>query len=149
MTPTRKKRLILVALIIVGVAGAGAVAITALNDNMLFFVSPTDVHAEIAPPDRQIRLGGLVAAGSVERDSDSLAVRFVVTDGNHDVPVSFAGILPDLFREGQGVIAHGYLDENGLFHAHEVLARHDETYMPPEVMRSLEKAGHPPEASKS
>lgn len=149
MTPTRNKRLILVTLILVGVAAAGTVAITTLNDNMLFFVSPTDVHAQIAPPDRQIRLGGLVAAGSVERDPDSLAVHFVVTDGNHDVPVSFEGILPDLFREGQGVIAHGHLDQNGLFHAHEVLARHDETYMPPEVMRSLEKAGHSPDASGS
>ncbi|NEZ03610.1 cytochrome c maturation protein CcmE [Wenzhouxiangella sp. XN201] len=147
MTPTRKKRLAVVALILVGVGTAAAVAFTALNDNMLYFVSPTDVHANMAPPDKQIRLGGLVAAGSVERDQDSLAVYFTVTDGRHDVPVSFEGILPDLFREGQGVIAHGSLDESGHFHAHEVLARHDETYMPPEVMRSLEEAGHPAEAS--
>ncbi|QKK02886.1 MAG: cytochrome c maturation protein CcmE [Pseudomonadota bacterium] len=148
MTPTRKKRLILVSLIVLGVSAAAAVAFYALNDNVRFFVSPTDVHAGIAPPERQIRLGGLVAAGSVSRDPDSLAVSFVVTDGVHDVPVSFNGILPDLFREGQGVIAHGHLDESGHFRAHEVLARHDETYMPPEVMRSLEAAGHPPEASK-
>jgi cytochrome c-type biogenesis protein CcmE len=106
------------------------------------------VHAATAPQDKQIRLGGLVAAGSVQRDPDSLEVQFTVTDGRHDVPVSFEGILPDLFREGQGVIAHGYLDDGGHFHAHEVLARHDETYMPPEVMKSLEAAGHPPEASK-
>lgn len=147
MTPTRKKRLALVGLIILGVSAATVVAITALQDNLLFFVSPTDVHAQLTPPDRQIRLGGLVAAGTVARDPDSLAVRFDVTDGNYDVPVTFHGILPDLFREGQGVIAHGHLDESGMFHAHEVLARHDETYMPPEVMRALEKAGHPPEAS--
>jgi cytochrome c-type biogenesis protein CcmE len=147
MTPTRKKRLAVVALIVLGVGAATAVAISALKDNMLYFVSPSDVHAQAAPPDRQIRLGGLVAAGSVQRDPDSLAVRFTVTDGRHDVPVSFEGILPDLFREGQGVIAHGRLDDSGQFHAHEVLARHDETYMPPEVMRSLEAAGHPPEAS--
>lgn len=148
MTPTRKKRLVIVALIVLGVGAATAVALTALNDNMLYFVSPTDVHAAAAPEDRQIRLGGLVAAGSVKREPDSLAVQFTVTDGRHDVPVTFEGILPDLFREGQGVIAHGHLDQNGHFHANEVLARHDETYMPPEVMKSLEAAGHPPEASK-
>ncbi|NBD96058.1 MAG: cytochrome c maturation protein CcmE [Gammaproteobacteria bacterium] len=148
MTPTRKKRLAVVALIVLGVSAATAVAITALNDNMLYFVSPTDVHAAAAPEDRQIRLGGLVAADSVQRDPDSLAVRFTVTDGRHDVPVSFEGILPDLFREGQGVIAHGRLDESGHFHANEVLARHDEDYMPPEVKRSLEAAGHPAEASQ-
>ncbi len=147
MTPTRKKRLALVALIVVGVSSAAAVAITALNDNMLYFVSPTDVYANAAPADKRIRLGGLVAAGSVERANDSLAIHFRVTDGKHDVPVSFTGILPDLFREGQGVIAHGHLNANGQFEADEVLARHDETYMPPEVMRSLEAAGHPAEAS--
>jgi cytochrome c-type biogenesis protein CcmE len=149
MTPTRRKRLALVAVIVLGVGAATAVAITALNDNMLYFVSPSDVYADAAPPDKRIRLGGLVAAGSVKRDPDSLAVAFMVTDGRHEVPVSFEGILPDLFREGQGVIAHGHLDDTGHFHADEVLARHDETYMPPEVMRSLEAAGHPPEASKS
>lgn len=148
MTPTRKKRLAAVALIILGVSAATAVALTALNDNMLYFMSPTDVHAAAAPQDRRVRLGGLVAAGSVQRDPESLLVRFAVTDGRNDVPVSFEGILPDLFREGQGVIAHGHLDETGHFHADEVLARHDETYMPPEVMKSLEAAGHPPEASK-
>lgn len=147
MTPTRKKRLALVALIVIGVSSAAAVAFVALNDNMLYFVSPTDVYANAAPPDQRIRLGGLVAAGSVERATDSLAIQFRVTDGKHDVPVSFTGILPDLFREGQGVIAHGHLNADGLFEADEVLARHDETYMPPEVMRSLEAAGHPPEAS--
>jgi len=148
MTPTRKKRLAIVALIVLGVGAATAVAVTALNDNMLYFVSPTDVHAAAAPEERRIRLGGLVAADSVQRDPDSLLVRFTVTDGRHDVPVSFEGILPDLFREGQGVIAHGHLDASGHFKADEVLARHDETYMPPEVMKSLEAAGHPPEASK-
>lgn len=147
MTPTRKKRLAVVALIVLGVGAAAAVAFTALNDNMLYFVSPTDVHANVAPADKRIRLGGLVAAGSVRRESDSLIVQFDVTDGRHDVPVRFQGILPDLFREGQGVIAHGHLDENGHFQADEVLARHDETYMPPEVMKSLEAAGHPAGAS--
>ncbi len=148
MTPTRKKRLAIVALIVLGVGAATTVAITALNDNMLYFVSPTDVHAATAPLDRQIRLGGLVAANSVSRETDSLAIQFTVTDGRHDVPVSFEGILPDLFREGQGVIAHGQLDDSGHFRANEVLARHDENYMPPEVKRSLEAAGHPAEEVK-
>lgn len=144
MTPTRKKRLMMVLFIVLGVGAATAVALTTLKDNMLHFVSPTDVHeAEVTPIDRQIRLGGLVAANSVRRDADTLAIEFIVTDGRYDVPVSFQGILPDLFREGQGVIAHGHLDANGHFHANEVLARHDETYMPPEVMKSLEAAGHP------
>lgn len=147
MTPTRKKRLAIVGLILLGVGVATTVALTALQDNMLFFVSPTDVHAQAFPVDRQIRLGGLVAGGSVMRDPNSLAVSFSVTDGNYDVPVSFTGILPDLFREGQGVIAHGRIDADGTFQANEILARHDETYMPPEVMRALEAAGHPADAN--
>ncbi|MFW5926500.1 MAG: cytochrome c maturation protein CcmE [Wenzhouxiangella sp.] len=149
MTPRRKKRLMLVGLIVLGVSAATVVAITALNDNMLYFVTPSEVQAKAAPTERQIRLGGLVADGSVKRDSDSLAVQFGITDGNNEVPVTFNGILPDLFREGQGVIAHGSLDDNGMFHAHEVLARHDENYMPPEVMRTLEESGHPPGAGDS
>lgn len=144
MTPTRKKRLAVVALILFGVGTAAAVAITALNDNMLYFVSPRDVVSEDIAPDRKIRLGGLVADGTVERDPDSLQIRFHVTDGVHQVPVTYTGILPDLFREGQGVIAHGFLDPQGVFRAEEVLARHDETYMPPEVQRAIEEAGHPP-----
>lgn len=149
MTPRRKKRLLLVGLIVLGVSAATVVAITALNDNMLYFVTPSDVQAQAAPTDRQIRLGGLVSDGSVSRDPDSLAVEFAITDGRSEVMVTFNGILPDLFREGQGVIAHGSLDESGVFHAHEVLARHDENYMPPEVMRTLEEAGHPRGAGES
>jgi cytochrome c-type biogenesis protein CcmE len=149
MTPTRKKRLTIVALIVIGVGIATTVAITSLQENMLFFVSPSDVHAQAFPADRQIRLGGLVAAGTVARDPESLLVTFDVTDGNHDVAVTFTGILPDLFREGQGVIAHGRMGSDGKFHAHEVLARHDETYMPPEVMRALEAAGHPANAGQN
>lgn len=147
MTPARKKRLLMVLVLVIGVSAAAALALVALNDNMLHFVSPTDVHDAGAPADKRIRLGGLVAADSVDRDAETLKVSFIVTDGRYDVPVSFQGILPDLFREGQGVIAHGHLDESGHFHADEVLARHDETYMPPEVMKSLEAAGHPAGAS--
>lgn len=148
MTPTRKKRLAIVLLIVLGVSAATAVAISAMSDSMLYFVSPSDVVAQTEPLDRRIRLGGLVADGSVQRASDSLAVTFAVTDGANEVPVAFTGILPDLFREGQGVIAHGRLDADGVFQADEILARHDETYMPPEVMRALEEAGHPIEASQ-
>jgi len=147
MTPTRKKRLSIVMLILVGVGTATAIAVTTMNDSILFFVSPSDVAAQSFPVDRRIRLGGLVADNSVQRASDSLAVQFAVTDGTNAVDVAFTGILPDLFREGQGVIAHGRFDTYGVFQADEILARHDETYMPPEVMKALEEAGHTIEAS--
>ena len=142
MTPTRKKRLTIVGLIVLSVGAATTVAITALQDNMLFFVSPSDVYAQSLPADRHFRLGGLVSEGSVNRDPQTLLVSFKVNDGAHEIPVTFTGILPDLFREGQGVIAHGHISE-GVFHAREVLARHDETYMPKEVARALEQAGTP------
>jgi cytochrome c-type biogenesis protein CcmE len=121
---------------------AAVVAMQALNENMLFFVSPTDVDEQNLPAGKRFRLGGLVADGSVSRASDSLAVQFVVTDGLASVDVRFDGILPDLFREGQGVIAIGELTPEGRFEAAEVLAKHDENYMPPEVADALEKAGH-------
>ncbi len=142
MTPTRKRRLIGVLVIIMGVSAAAVVAMQALNENMLFFVSPTDVEEQNLPAGKRFRLGGLVADGSVSRASDSLAVTFVVTDGAQSVNVSFDGILPDLFREGQGIIAIGELAPDGHFEADEVLAKHDENYMPPEVADALEKAGH-------
>jgi cytochrome c-type biogenesis protein CcmE len=142
MTPTRKRRLIAVMVIIVGVGFAAVVAIKSLNENMLFFVSPTDVEEQSLPAGKRFRLGGLVADGSVTRASDSLAVAFVVTDGVASVDVIYDGILPDLFREGQGIIAIGELAPDGHFEAAEVLAKHDENYMPPEVADALEKAGH-------
>jgi len=142
MTPTRKRRLIGVLVIIIGVSIAAVVAMSALNENMLFFVSPTDVEEQALPAGKRFRLGGLVANGTVSRASDSLAVTFVVTDGAHSVDVRFDGILPDLFREGQGIIAIGELTPDGHFEAAEVLAKHDENYMPPEVADALEKAGH-------
>ena len=143
MTPTRRKRLGFVALLIIGIGGAAALAISALQDNMLYFIAPSDIQTSDLPADRNFRLGGLVEAGSITRDPNSLEVNFLVTDGAHSVQVKYAGILPDLFREGQGVIAQGHLDETGLFHAREVLARHDETYMPPEVAEALERSGAP------
>jgi cytochrome c-type biogenesis protein CcmE len=142
MTPTRKRRLIAVLVIIIGVGLAAVVAMRALNENMLFFVSPTDVKEQSLPAGKRFRLGGLVAGGSVSRASDSLAVTFVVTDGPASVDVRFDGILPDLFREGQGIIAIGALTPDGHFEADEVLAKHDENYMPPEVADALEKSGH-------
>ena len=143
MTPTRKRRLTAVMVIIIGVGAAAFVAFKALNENMLFFVSPTDVKEQSLPAGKRFRLGGLVAGGSLSRASDSLAVTFIVTDGAESVDVSYDGILPDLFREGQGIIAIGVLSPDGHFEADEVLAKHDENYMPPEVADALEKAGHP------
>ncbi len=142
MTPTRKRRLIATVIIVLGVGAAAAVAMRALNENMLFFVSPTDVEEQALPAGKKFRLGGLVAGGSVSRASDSLAVTFVVTDGPHSVDVRYDGILPDLFREGQGIIAIGELSPDGHFEAADVLAKHDENYMPPEVADALEKSGH-------
>ena len=142
MTPTRKRRLIAVLVIILGVGAATVVAMKALNENMLFFVSPTDVEQQNLPAGKRFRLGGLVAGGSVSRASDSLSVKFVVTDGAASVDVMYDGILPDLFREGQGIIAIGELKPEGYFEAAEVLAKHDENYMPPEVADALEKSGH-------
>ncbi len=142
MTPTRKRRLIGVLVIIFGVGVAAGVAIKSLNENMLFFVSPTDVKEQNLPAGKRFRLGGLVAGGSVSRAADSLAVTFDITDGAETTPVRFDGILPDLFREGQGIIAIGELSAEGRFEASEVLAKHDENYMPPEVADALKKAGH-------
>ena len=142
MTHTRKRRLIAVLVIILGVGAAAIVAMKALNENMLFFVSPTDVKEQNLPAGKRFRLGGLVAGGSVSRASDSLSVKFIVTDGAASVDVMYDGILPDLFREGQGIIAIGELRPEGYFEAAEVLAKHDENYMPPEVADALEKSGH-------
>lgn len=143
MTPTRKRRLTAVLLIIFGVGLSATVAFNALQENMLFFVSPSDVGEQSMPVGKRFRLGGLVALDSVARAADSLAVKFVVTDGLASIDVRFDGILPDLFREGQGIIAIGELMTDGHFEASEVLAKHDENYMPPEVADALERAGHP------
>jgi cytochrome c-type biogenesis protein CcmE len=142
VTPTRKRRLIAVLLILAGVSVASAVAFYSLQQNMLYFQSPSDLAQQPIPPGRQFRLGGLVKPGTVTRPDNDLATRFVVTDGPEDVVVEYVGILPDLFREGQGVIARGSLDDSGLFTASEVLAKHDENYMPPEVAEALEESGH-------
>jgi cytochrome c-type biogenesis protein CcmE len=140
MTP-RQKRMVTVAAILVGVGIATAFALQAFNKNMLYYYSPTQIRAGEAPDARSIRVGGLVENGSVKREPGSLEVRFTLTDFSNTVGVSYTGVLPDLFREGQGIIARGKLNDQGLFVAEEVLAKHDENYMPPEVKDSLKTHG--------
>lgn len=123
-----------------GIAAAVLLVLFALGQNMNFFYSPSDIARGDAPLERQIRAGGMVKEGSVRRDADSLKVSFVVTDYAEEVPVEFEGILPDLFREGDGVVAVGQLSASGTIVADEILAKHDETYMPPEVTDALERA---------
>lgn len=142
MTPTRKRRLIAVLLILAGVSIASTIAFYSLQENLLYFQSPSEVAEQAMPAGRQFRLGGLVKPGTVDRTGDGLTTRFVVTDGPEELQVQYVGILPDLFREGQGVIARGALNGQGTFDATEVLAKHDENYMPPEVADALEKTGH-------
>jgi len=136
VTP-RRKRLLAVLAILAGVGIATALAMLAFRENLLYFYNPTQVLAGDAPGGRTFRIGGMVTQGSVQRTPGSLEVRFVVTDYRNSVPVRYEGLLPDLFREGQGVVAHGRIDASGEFVADEVLAKHDENYMPPEVAESL------------
>ena len=139
---TRKQRrasLIVIALIVLG--AAIALALTALEDTIVFFYSPSDITEKGVGPGERLRLGGLVEEGSIERPGDT-TVRFVVTDLGERLPVTYTGILPDLFREGQGVVAEGMLDEKGLFVADTILAKHDENYMPPEVADALKRSGN-------
>jgi cytochrome c-type biogenesis protein CcmE len=139
---TRKqRRLSLIGAALGVLALAVALVLGALKDSIVFFNSPTDVVERHVNPGARIRIGGLVKEGSVTR-GESLAVRFEVTDGKSTVPVSYQGLLPDLFREGQGVVAEGALDAAGTFRADSVLAKHDETYMPKEVADALKKQGY-------
>jgi cytochrome c-type biogenesis protein CcmE len=131
--------MITVVAILAGVGIATAFALQAFNQNLLYYYSPTQIHAGEAPDARSIRVGGLVENGSLKRNPGSLEVRFTLTDFSNTLGVSYTGVLPDLFREGQGVIARGRLDGQGLFVAEEVLAKHDENYMPPEVKDSLKQ----------
>jgi len=142
MTP-RRQRLLTVALVLTGVALAVGLALQAFEENLLFFYSPSQVLAGEAPEGRTFRLGGMVTDGSMYREPGELEVRFTVTDLQNSLTVYYEGILPDLFREGQGVIAYGTLQPDGSFRAEEVLAKHDENYMPPEVAEMLAEQGHP------
>ena len=140
MNPARRKRLILIGLMVAGVAVAVGFALNAFNQNLMFFYSPSEVAQGKAPPDHAFRLGGLVTNGSVKRLPNGLTTRFEVTDNTRTVTIEYTGILPDLFREGQGIVAHGKLNADGVFIADEVLAKHDENYMPPEVADALKKS---------
>ena len=140
MTP-RRQRMLAIALVVVGVSAAVALTLRALDNNVMLFLSPTQIAAGEAPQDRPFRLGGHVVDGSFQREEGSLTATFVVTDNESEVTVSYTGVLPDLFKEGQATVAMGRLDTNGVFVADEVLAKHDENYMPPEVAKMLAEQG--------
>jgi cytochrome c-type biogenesis protein CcmE len=147
-----KRRHKRIGIIVVGLAGlalAAFLALSAFKENLVFFFSPTQVAAKEAPVDRTFRIGGLVQDGTLKRDSDGLTVRFTVTDTAASIPVVYKGILPDLFKEGRGCVAQGKIGSDGVFHAEQVLAKHDENYMPPEAGEAIDKAKHAKEASKS
>lgn len=143
MHPLRKRRLILVVAMIGGIAIAAGLALTAFNQNVMFFFTPSDVQAGKAPQDRLFRIGGMVVDGSVKKSAESVDVSFGLADTEKSVTVKYSGILPDLFREGQGIIAKGKLNAQGEFIAEEVLAKHDENYMPPEVAEMMKKKPEP------
>lgn len=140
MHPQRKKRLLLIIAMVIGLGIAVGLLTYSLRQNINLFATPTQIANGEISSGTTIRAGGLVVAGSVERSTQDLTVRFKVTDGAAEVTVQYEGILPDLFREGQGIVALGQLDESGVFQASEVLAKHDENYMPPEVKDALEQA---------
>jgi cytochrome c-type biogenesis protein CcmE len=138
MTP-RRRRMMLVGVIVLGVSSAVAFALTAFQENLLYFYTPSDIVAGTAPTERTFRVGGLVPHGSFKREAGSMEAHFTLTDNAKTITVSYTGVLPDLFREGQGVIARGRINADGVFVAEEVLAKHDENYMPPEVAEALRK----------
>jgi cytochrome c-type biogenesis protein CcmE len=135
----KRQRLVLVLVALVLLGSASGLVLFALSDSVAFFVTPSDIASGRVDPDKRFRLGGLVVAGSVERDDGTVGFR--LTDQASEVPVRYRGILPDLFREGQGIVAQGMLGQDGVFVASEVLAKHDESYMPPEVAEALKQAG--------
>ncbi|MGZ5997790.1 MAG: cytochrome c maturation protein CcmE [Rhizomicrobium sp.] len=140
MTPKQRRRIAFAGALILASAGGAALVLTALKDNVLYFYSPSDVQTKHVQPGVAFRIGGLVAPHSVHH-GDNAGVTFTVTDGAAAIPVSYHGVLPALFREGQGVVALGALSDTGTFAATEVLAKHDEKYMPPEVVDALKRSG--------
>ena len=140
MTPKQKTRLIFVCLLAVAVSVATALMLYGFDQNLLYFYSPSQVKAGEPPANRIFRVGGLVVDDSVQYEADGMTVHFVLTDTAQKVKVTYKGILPDLFREGQGIVAQGELNRDGVFVAEEVLAKHDENYMPPEVAEALQTA---------
>ena len=141
MTPARKKRLFLISMMVAGVGVGVYFVLKALDENIMFFFTPTEVISGKAPQNKLFRMGGMVVNGSVSRPGNGLTVQFDLTDNEKQVTVRYAGILPDLFREGQGIIANGKLDDKGDFIAQEVLAKHDEEYMPPELAGMHQQQG--------
>jgi len=137
---SRHKKLALITLVVAILGVAVALVLNAFNSNLVFFFSPTQIANGDAPTSRAFRIGGLVEEGSIKRQADGLTVNFVVTDTAKSIPVTYTGILPDLFKEGKGVVAEGKLGSNGVFTATQVLAKHDENYMPPEAASALEQA---------
>jgi cytochrome c-type biogenesis protein CcmE len=145
----RHKRIGIIIVALAGLSVATYLVASAFRNNLVFFFSPTQVAAKEAPVNRTFRIGGLVEEGTVKRESDGLTVRFTVTDTAASIPVVYKGILPDLFKEGRGCVAQGRIGADGVFQADEVLAKHDENYMPPEAGEAIDKAKHAREASKS
>ncbi len=143
MKAHRKKRLFAVLGTVAGVSIAVSLVLYALSENLNLFYTPSDVNAGKAPSNKSIKVGGLVVPGSVARGDNLIDVSFVIQDNSHQMTVYFSDVLPDLFKEGQGIVATGKLLDNGDFKASSVLAKHDENYMPPEVARALEESGHP------
>jgi cytochrome c-type biogenesis protein CcmE len=137
---TRHKRLTFMLLGLAALGLASVFVLNAFNSNLVFFFSPSQVASKEAPIGRSFRIGGMVEKGSLKRESNGLTVNFIVTDTAKTIPVVYTGILPDLFKEGKGVVAQGKLGDDGLFHADEILAKHDENYMPPEAAEALKHA---------
>jgi len=137
---TRHKRIVFICAALGAIGLAAWLVLGAFRNNLVFFFSPTQVAAKEAPVDRTFRIGGLVQNGTLKRDADGLTVRFTVTDTVNSIPVVYKGILPDLFKEGRGCVAQGRVSRDGVFYADQIMAKHDENYMPPEAARALDKA---------
>jgi len=135
----RQQRMLALGLVVIGLAVAATLTLRAFKDNMMFFIEISDVLAGEYPKERNFRIGGLVVEGSIQREEDSLDMAFLVTDMRCELPVAYSGVVPDLFRDGQGVVAHGRMDGSGTFVADKIMAKHDENYMAPEVAESLAK----------
>jgi len=146
---TRHKRIAFILAGLAGLAIAVGLVLNAFQNNLVFFFSPSQVAAKEAPVGRNFRIGGLVEKGSMKREGDGLTVRFTVTDTAQSIPVVYKGILPDLFKEGKGCVAQGHVGTDGVFYADQVLAKHDENYMPPQAGQAIDNAKHEREAAKT
>ncbi|HEV7684628.1 MAG TPA: cytochrome c maturation protein CcmE [Pyrinomonadaceae bacterium] len=145
----RHKRIGFIVLGLAGLGIAAALVLSAFQQNLVFFFSPSQVVAKEAPVNKPFRVGGLVQSGTLQRDGDGLTVRFNVTDTAKSIPVVYKGILPDLFKEGKGCVAQGHVGPDGVFYADQVLAKHDENYMPPEAGKAIDAAKHEKDAARS